>query len=64
MEVSLATGHAVGGAGTDTLTGFENLTGSIYNDTLTGNSGSNIIHSGGGIDKILGGGGTDSIIND
>ena len=25
------------GAGTDTLSGFENLTGSAFNDTLTGN---------------------------
>ncbi|HSH92577.1 MAG TPA: calcium-binding protein, partial [Roseimicrobium sp.] len=30
-------------AGTDTLSGFENLTGSQFNDTLTGSSGNNIL---------------------
>ncbi len=62
VEVNLAQGRAVGGAGTDSLTGFENLTGSIFNDKLIGNSGSNIIRGGGGVDEIIGGGGTDSII--
>ena len=31
------------GAGTDTLTNIENLTGSNFNDTLTGNAGANIL---------------------
>ena len=31
------------GAGTDTLSGFENLTGSAFNDTLTGSSLANVI---------------------
>jgi|GEM_PF-2090059 len=64
VEVSLANGRAVGGAGTDSLVGFENLTGSNFNDFLTGNSGANIIRGGLGIDSIIGGGGTDSIIQD
>ena len=29
-------------AGTDTLSGFENLIGSQFNDALTGNSGNNV----------------------
>ena len=64
VEVSLTNGRAVGGAGTDTLLAFENLTGSNFNDLLTGNSGANIIRGGLGTDSIIGGGGTDSIIQD
>ena len=62
VEVNLAQGRAVGGGGTDALFGFENLTGSIFNDKLIGSSGVNIIRGGGGVDEIIGGGGTDSII--
>jgi Ca2+-binding RTX toxin-like protein len=40
------------GAGTDTLTGFENLTGSNFNDTLTGNTGANVLNGGLGIDTV------------
>jgi len=48
------------GAGTDTVTGFENLTGSAFADVLTGGAGSirNIIDGGAGNDLIGGGGGT------
>ena len=49
------------GAGTDTLTNFENLTGSNHNDTLTGDSGNNIIIGGTGDDIIDGGYGADTI---
>ena len=65
VKVSLAitaaqnTGSA---AGTDTLSGFENLTGSAYGDTLTGDANSNVITGGAGNDKIDGGGGTDTLI--
>ena len=34
------------GAGTDTLSGIENLTGSHYNDTLSGDSNDNVITGG------------------
>ena len=40
------------GAGRDTLSGFERLTGSAYNDTLTGSSASIEIHGGDGNDLI------------
>lgn len=60
--VNLAAGTATGGAGSDSLSGFENLTGSIFNDTLFGSSGPNIIRSGGGIDIIQGNGGLDTIL--
>ena len=47
------------GAGTDTLTGFENLTGSGLNDVLIGSSAANILIGGAGNDRLTGGGGID-----
>ena len=49
-------------AGKDTLSGFENLTGSEFNDTLTGNSGNNVLTGLAGNDTIDGGTGADTII--
>ena len=49
-------------AGTDTLTGFENLTGSQGNDTLTGTTGNNVITGLGGNDILTGGGGNDTFV--
>jgi serralysin len=64
VKVSLAStrGQSTGGAGSDTLTNFENLTGSSYNDTLTGSTGNNIIKGLGGDDTISAGNGNDTII--
>ena len=42
-----------GGAGTDTLTGISNLTGSAFDDTLFGSTDTNILRGGGGNDTIL-----------
>ncbi|EJM09474.1 VCBS repeat-containing protein, partial [Pseudomonas sp. GM21] len=50
------------GAGTDTLTGIEKLTGSNFNDTLTGDNNSNVIDGGLGNDTLNGGGGDDFLI--
>jgi len=50
------------GAGTDTLSGIENLTGSNLNDTLTGNSSNNVINGGLGNDILNGGDGDDFMI--
>jgi Ca2+-binding RTX toxin-like protein len=52
-----------GDAQGDTLTGFENLTGSSFADTLTGNTGANRLDGGAGDDNIFGGGGNDTIIS-
>ena len=41
------------GAGRDTLSGFERLTGSAFNDTLTGSSATIEIHGGDGNDRII-----------
>jgi Ca2+-binding RTX toxin-like protein len=51
-----------GGAGVDTLTGFENLTGSDFNDTLSGDAGANVLDGGAGDDRLIGGFGADVII--
>ena len=48
------------GAGTDTITGVENLIGSNYADTLRGNSGANVLRGAGGNDVIDGRAGSDT----
>ncbi|MCX2898428.1 retention module-containing protein [Pseudomonas mandelii] len=62
VDLSLLTAQNTGGAGTDTLTGLENLTGSNFNDSLTGNNNSNVITGGLGNDVLNGGGGDDFLI--
>jgi Ca2+-binding RTX toxin-like protein len=49
-------------AGTDTLSGFENLTGSEFNDTLNGDAGDNVISGLGGNDKLTGLVGSDTFV--
>ncbi|MBL8640520.1 MAG: type I secretion C-terminal target domain-containing protein [Alphaproteobacteria bacterium] len=44
------------------MTGFENLAGSAYNDTLIGDANANIIQGGAGNDFLYGAGGLDSLI--
>jgi Ca2+-binding RTX toxin-like protein len=46
------------------LSGFENLSGSIYDDNLTGDSNANILLGDTGNDTIAGGGGNDSLYGD
>jgi Ca2+-binding RTX toxin-like protein len=62
VDLSLLTAQNTLGAGTDTLTGIENLTGSNFNDSLTGDNNSNIINGGLGNDALNGGGGDDFLI--
>jgi hypothetical protein len=40
------------GVGTDTLSNFQNLTGSAFNDTLEGNGGNNVLDGGGGTNTV------------
>jgi Ca2+-binding RTX toxin-like protein len=63
VTVSLLTTTAQNtvGAGTDTLTGIENLLGSSYNDTLTGDGNANTIDGGLGNDTLNGGAGVDTV---
>ncbi|MGC4095943.1 MAG: calcium-binding protein [Nitrospira sp.] len=53
-----------GGAGSDTLVGIENLTGSDFNDTLTGNSANNVLTGRAGDDIFNGGLGNDLLQGD
>ena len=50
------------GAGTDTLTNFENLTGSHFDDKLFGDTNANTISGGAGNDTIYAGSGDDTLI--
>lgn len=61
VNLATATGQNTAGAGTDTISGFENLRGSAFNDTLTGNNSDNVIEGGAGNDTINGSGGTDTL---
>jgi Ca2+-binding RTX toxin-like protein len=62
VNLSQLTAQNTLGAGTDTLTGIDNLTGSNFNDSLTGDNNSNLINGGMGNDVLNGGGGDDYLI--
>ena len=59
VSLALTAAQATGGAGDDTLSGIENLTGSGFNDTLTGSTLANTIVGGAGDDQIDGRAGID-----
>ena len=61
VSLALTTAQNTVGAGTDTLTGFENLTGSAFNDVLTGSGAANVLSGGGGNDVLNGGGAADTL---
>ncbi|MFP5433758.1 MAG: calcium-binding protein, partial [Alphaproteobacteria bacterium] len=61
LSLALTGAQATGGAGTDTVTNFENITGSAYNDVLSGSSANNILLGGGGNDSLAGGDGEDRL---
>ena len=61
VTVSLTTGTAFGGAGTDTLIAIENVIGSNFADTITGSNGVNVLSGGDGNDFIFGELGADFI---
>ncbi|HLO75113.1 MAG TPA: endo alpha-1,4 polygalactosaminidase [Magnetospirillum sp.] len=64
VSVSLLLGSAQNtlGAGTDLLSGIENLTGGGGNDTLTGNGVLNVLAGEGGNDTLIGSGGPDTLM--
>lgn len=62
VTVNLATGMASGGEGNDTLIGIENITGTVYDDSLTGDDAANILKGGKGNDTLTGGGGIDTAV--
>jgi len=59
VSLAIAGPQATGGAGSDTLTAIESLTGSAFNDTLTGDGGANNLLGGNGNDLLVGGLGND-----
>jgi Ca2+-binding RTX toxin-like protein len=61
VTVSLTTGVALGGdAQGDTLSGFENLRGTAFADTLAGDTGDNTLEGDAGADALYGGAGSDT----
>jgi Ca2+-binding RTX toxin-like protein len=61
VSLAITTQQDTVNSGLDTLSNFENLTGSAWNDTLTGSSGNNVIDGGAGHDLLDGGDGTDTV---
>ena len=63
VNVSLSTTAAqkTGGAGTDTITNFQNILGSGNGDQLEGDGNTNILTGGGGNDTLVGDGGADTL---
>ena len=62
VTVDLATGTATNGfSGTDTISNFQNVVGSYYDDVITGDSHNNIIDGGGGNNTLDGGGGINTL---
>ncbi|MES2944573.1 MAG: calcium-binding protein [Pseudomonadota bacterium] len=64
VQVSLVTGLSSGGGGEDTLTGIENIYGSVGDDTLTGDTQGNLVEGGEGSDRLNGGAGNDTLYGD
>jgi len=62
VNLSLTTAQATGGAGTDSVSSFENLTGSDFNDSLTGSTTANVLTGGNGNDTMDGGAGGDKLL--
>jgi Ca2+-binding RTX toxin-like protein len=63
VTVRLSTNSAAGGfAAGDTISGFENVTGSAHDDELEGDGGANVLNGGAGNDTLIGGSGADRMI--
>ncbi|SJM89308.1 beta strand repeat-containing protein [Crenothrix polyspora] len=62
VNLSLTLAQATTGSGSDKLISIENLTGSMYNDTLNGNASGNVLDGGFGNDTLVGGTGNDTLI--
>jgi len=62
VRASLTNGAQNTGLGTDTISGFENLTGSNFNDRLIGDANANVIKSGNGLDVVSLGAGNDTFV--
>ena len=63
VTLDLAAGTATG-QGTDTVTGMEDVVGSLFSDDLTGDDGPNVIDAALGADTVNGLGGSDTLIGE
>lgn len=61
VTVNLNTKTTSGGAGIDSLTNIDGITGSNFNDTLIGDGGNNALNGKAGNDLLVGGFGTDTL---
>ena len=61
VDLALTTAQNTVGAGTDTITGFENATGSRFGDTLNGSDARNVLRGGLGDDTLDGKLGADTL---
>ena len=61
VSLAVATAQATGGAGSDTVSNFENLTGGSGGDKLTGTATANTLNGGSGNDQLTGGDGDDAL---
>ena len=64
VNLSISEAQDTMGAGTDTLSNIENLTGSDFDDTLIGNDNSNTLRGAAGNDILQGGDGGDNLYGD
>ncbi|MDF8332686.1 beta strand repeat-containing protein [Novosphingobium cyanobacteriorum] len=64
VDLGVTTAQNTIGAGTDTLTGIENLAGSLFNDSLIGDLNANRLSGGAGNDALTGGAGNDTLRGD
>ena len=62
VSLALATAQNTGGAGVDTIAGFEDLTGSKFADILSGDGAANRLTGGAGADILTGGAGKDRFV--
>ncbi|WP_010585260.1 beta strand repeat-containing protein, partial [Schlesneria paludicola] len=60
VTVNLLTGSATN---VNSISGIDNVTGGLGNDTLIGDDNDNILDGGGGLDTLIGNGGNDTLIN-
>ena len=61
VNLALATAQSTGGAGSDTVSGIENLNGSAFDDQFTGDGGNNVLTGNAGNDVLVGGLGNDTL---
>jgi Ca2+-binding RTX toxin-like protein/subtilisin-like proprotein convertase family protein len=62
VDIGRASSQDTRGAGRDVLSGFENLSGSAFNDVLTGTEAANVLNGGAGNDVLRGELGRDTLI--